>query len=314
MKMILRSLLVLVMVGAPTAWLFASDGGQSQDQLTVAHEELREAVGKIRAFHTAEGQFNVARDMMRELRRPRIGILLQSGASWHSADGEPGAVIQAVTPGSPAEDAGLLAGDVITRFNGERLAGDGDSGPEAWSIASEELIRRSRELEDGEEVILEYVRDGSKFDVTVVVRDMDPGPFLVRGFSQPHDSLVAGRLSEIPSYSGRTWSIPVGWLDMELVALNPGLGEYFGTEVGVLVVRGPEAEELGLESGDVIVSIGDREVKSPEHAMRILRSYEPDEEVFLDILRHGHEQTLSGTLPKSRFEFIGENGFFSFKE
>ena len=91
---------------------------------------------------------------------------------------------------------------------------------------------------------------------------------------------------------------------MELVALNPELGEYFGADNGVLVVRAPKKDDtLGLQSGDVILRIGDREVKSPEHAMRILRSYEPEEELTLHVIRRGRSETLAGTVPKSPIDF-----------
>jgi S1-C subfamily serine protease len=91
---------------------------------------------------------------------------------------------------------------------------------------------------------------------------------------------------------------------MELVEINPELGEYFGSDSGVLVVRGPERDEiLGLMSGDVILRIGEREVKNPEHVMRILRSYEPDEELSVDIIRHGRSQTLTGKVPETSFRF-----------
>mgnify|MGYP001814319113 FL=1 len=91
---------------------------------------------------------------------------------------------------------------------------------------------------------------------------------------------------------------------MELVEINPELGSYFGSDSGVLVVRGPEDDEtVGLASGDVILRIGDREVKNPEHAMRILRSYEPEEELSIDIIRHGRSETLTGTVPETSFGF-----------
>lgn len=51
----------------------------------------------------------------------------------------------------------------------------------------------------------------------------------------------------------------------QLAALNPSLGEYFGTEEGVLVmevVEGTPAQEWGLQAGDVIVRAGDQEVSS----------------------------------------------------
>ena len=108
------------------------------------------------------------------------------------------------------------------------------------------------------------------------------------------------------------WFLPRGWLDMELVEINPELGEYFGSKTGVLVVRGPEGDEtLGLQSGDVILTIGGREVKNPEHVMRIFRSYEPEEALTIDISRHGRSETLSGTVPETSFRFdyrIGSRG------
>jgi S1-C subfamily serine protease len=91
---------------------------------------------------------------------------------------------------------------------------------------------------------------------------------------------------------------------MELVALNPDLGEYFGADHGVLVVRAPKEDDtLGLQSGDVILGIGDRDIKSPEHAMRILRSYEPEEELLLHIIRRGRSETLTVTVPESTLNF-----------
>jgi S1-C subfamily serine protease len=91
---------------------------------------------------------------------------------------------------------------------------------------------------------------------------------------------------------------------MELVTLNPELGEYFGAERGVLVVRGPaENDILGLKSGDVILGIGGREVRSPEHAMRILRSFEPEEKLTVQIIRHRQSQTLTGKVPESPVDF-----------
>jgi S1-C subfamily serine protease len=80
----------------------------------------------------------------------------------------------------------------------------------------------------------------------------------------------------------------------ELVTLNPDLGEYFGTDEGVLVVSVPEESALSLEAGDVIISIGNRKVKSPSHAMRILRSYEADEEVTFEIMRKQRTTTVTG--------------------
>src|SRR2546426_3423039 len=48
--------------------------------------------------------------------RGRIGVIVDTKAN--DAGDKVGARIEGITPGGPAEKAGLKAGDVITRFNG----------------------------------------------------------------------------------------------------------------------------------------------------------------------------------------------------
>jgi S1-C subfamily serine protease len=81
------------------------------------------------------------------------------------------------------------------------------------------------------------------------------------------------------------------------VSLNPDLGEYFGTKEGVLVVKASADSSLPLKSGDVITSIGGRKPASPEHAMRILRSYEKGETVSLEIMRKQKRMTVAWKVP-----------------
>jgi len=62
--------------------------------------------------------------------RPRLGIDAediggQLGSFFGAPDGE-GILVRSVNSGSPAEKAGLKAGDVITSFNGERVRSLGD--------------------------------------------------------------------------------------------------------------------------------------------------------------------------------------------
>ena len=70
---------------------------------------------------------------------------------------------------------------------------------------------------------------------------------------------------------------------LQIVELTPVLGEYFGAEKGLLVIRAPDDEEIGLEEGDVIRMISGREFRDARQATRILRSYEPGEEVELEV-------------------------------
>jgi hypothetical protein len=44
--------------------------------------------------------------------------------------------------------------------------------------------------------------------------------------------------------------------------------------------------------------------RQPAHTIRILRSYESDEELVLNIVRHGRSQTLTGTVPEPGVELV----------
>ena len=84
---------------------------------------------------------------------------------------------------------------------------------------------------------------------------------------------------------------------MELTALTPQLGRYFGANHGVLVVRAPTHGVLKLEDGDVILSIGGRVPASSSQAIRILTSYDPGEKIRLVVLREHHRIDITATLP-----------------
>ena len=94
------------------------------------------------------------------------------------------------------------------------------------------------------------------------------------------------------------------WGDMELVELNEGLGRYFGTDSGLLVVSAPKSDAFKLQDGDVIQSIDGREPTSVGHALRILASYQAGEELELRIMRDKRRQTLSIEMPNDRTSFV----------
>jgi hypothetical protein len=87
------------------------------------------------------------------------------------------------------------------------------------------------------------------------------------------------------------------WGDLQLAELSPALGEYFGTSEGLLVVRAPKNTPIALQDGDVILEIGGRKPTSPEHAMRILGSFEPGETLRIGVMRHKKRETLEGKVP-----------------
>src|SRR5712671_6885687 len=89
--------------------------------------------------------------------RGRIGVIVDTKAD--AAGDKVGARIDGVTPGGPAEQAGLKVGDVITRFNGTALGGaKADSEDEDASGPGMKLIDLARKLEPGDTAQVEYRR------------------------------------------------------------------------------------------------------------------------------------------------------------
>jgi S1-C subfamily serine protease len=227
--------------------------------------------------------------------RGRIGVLVKTDAD--AQNDKIGARIEAVTPGGPAEKAGLKAGDIITRLNGTALGGvaaenDDESGP------GMKLIELARVLDPGDTVQVEYRRGSDSRKATLVADEVE-WHGMTTNIEIPR---MEGMLPRIEGWAPGQfeWSFGRPWGGIELVSLNPDLGEYFGVREGVLVVRAPEDSALALKGGDVILAIGGRKPTSPEHAMRILRSYDAGETVTIDVQRKQKRTTLSWKVPEER--------------
>jgi S1-C subfamily serine protease len=192
-----------------------------------------------------------------------------------------GVRVESVSPGGPAEEAGVKAGDVIVAIEAKPVT------------TGRELVRAMEAIEPGEKVQLGLKRDGKPVKLAVEARELD------RVFFAGTPALPG--LPAMPvmhEFEGDMHWLLGGWSDAELVTLTPDLGRYFGADKGVLVARAPGEASFGLEDGDVIVSIGGREPQSGTHAMRILRSYQPGESVELKILRDRRAQTLNAKVPE----------------
>ena len=235
-------------------------------------------------------------DLMRERmeKMSRRGFL---GVDLLDDDGKsPGAVLAGVTPGGPADKAGLRAGDVITSLNGTAIKAAGDD------TAADALVQYMHEnVKPGDNLKVGYSRDGKSATATVV-----PGSLRDFGFTvppmppMPPDPPVPA-MPAIPAMPAFNFMFGNGraWGDVQLVAMTAGLGQYFGTDRGLLVLHASKHSPLKLQDGDVIQQIGGRDPGTPPHAMRILGSYGPGESVKLDIMRKGKPVSISVTLPKA---------------
>jgi serine protease Do len=94
--------------------------------------------------------------------RGSIGILFQpsvSSAVERVYGAKNGIIIRSVTPGQPADKAGLKAGDVIVSINGRELK-DGD-----------DLVNDISARKPGSTAVIGYLRDGKSMSATVTIGD-----------------------------------------------------------------------------------------------------------------------------------------------
>lgn len=225
----------------------------------------------------------------------RLGVTVQIKANPETD--KYGARIQEVLDDSPAEKAGLKAGDIITRFNGTSLANvaseeDDQSGP------GNKLVELAQALDPGDSVRVEYRRDGQAKSTTVVAAEVESTMF--SGNFGPQEFKMLPRMEgpeggvwqmnpggDMPFFFGRN---SIGGLD--LVEMNSDLGEYFGTSEGLLLTSSPDDSASALKAGDVILSIDGRKPASVSQARRILGSYEAGETAKLEIMRKHQRITV----------------------
>jgi S1-C subfamily serine protease len=226
--------------------------------------------------------------------RPRIGVMIDARAD--SASDKIGARIKDVTPDGPAEKAGLKAGDIVTSFNGTTLGG-AKSDDEDESGPGQKLIDLARKLEAGDTVTVQYRRGNETRTARIIAEDM-----------KMSSRMWMPDMRDFPRMKMPDWGddgdlrvfINGGLPDLDMVDLNPDLGEYFGTKTGVLVVRTPSDSTLPLKAGDVILKIDGREPKSVSQAERILRSYDTGETAKLDVMRKQKRITVSWAVPERK--------------
>jgi len=207
-----------------------------------------------------------------------LGVQLEPAGSSPN-----GARVREVSPGGPAAEAGIHAGDVIVAVNGTTLKGE---------APTREVLRIMHDVKPDSRVTVRVLRDGKTRDFTLTARASPDSFARWHEFSDP--GLPA--LPALPELQG-AFMFHRPLMDMELATLTPRLGSYFGSDKGVLVVRAPTDGALKLQDGDVILAIDGRVPTSGSHATRILSSYQPGEKITLRLLRDHKALDVEATLP-----------------
>lgn len=196
-----------------------------------------------------------------EVKRGQIGVIVQdltpALADALGLEGRTGALVSDVMPGSPAEGAGIEAGDVVVAVDGTAVMGSAD------------LRTRLGLMVPGTEIALAVVRDGEEVERKVVLA--------ARPAAAVTPEVPASADEVIPALEG-----------VSLRAVETGAG-HDGAQPGVMVEMvdpASAAAAAGLLPGDVIAAANKREVRTPEDIARIAAEA-PGEPLLLRVFRGG---------------------------
>jgi len=207
-----------------------------------------------------------------------LGVQIQSVntriAEKYALKDEAGVLITKVEKESPAEKAGLKNNDVLLEYDGKILK-DADG-----------LIEQVQKSKPGDKVKLVILRDKDKKNITAVIGEKPKHMENNFNFSQ-----------NFPKGFPFTTHMNRAKIGVELIELNPELGEYFGspTKKGMLVKKVQKdspGDKAGIKPGDVIVGIGKESVEDLHDITSAMKDYKKGEKAELSIIRKGAEMKI----------------------
>ncbi len=167
-----------------------------------------------------------------------------------------GALVQAVEPGTPADKAGIEAGDIVTRFNGQAIEKPAD------------LSRQVAATKPGTKATVQVFRRGSYKDLTIHVASMDA---------------AVTKESREPSQPAKAAASVLG---LSVMDLTPDQRRELRQNAGVLVedAQGPAAR-AGLRPGDIILAVNNVQLGSTKDFESVLAKVDKDRPVSVLVRR-----------------------------
>ena len=231
-------------------------------------------------------------DQLREFGRTRrgwLGVKIQSVtddiAEGLQLEKARGALIASVTPGGPAAEGGVMAGDIVVNFNNRSI---------------EEMRRLPRIVADtavDTVVPVEVWRKGRKVALRVKVGELE---------AAEQKGLMASAPSDAPKPAAGDDSGSLSGIGVKLAALTGELRQKYeikGETRGVVVTEVREdslAAQRGLRAGDVIVEAGQEVVMKPTDInLRIQQAKEQNRRsILLLVDRQGDLRFVALNIPE----------------
>ncbi|MGP1397063.1 MAG: DegQ family serine endoprotease [Inquilinaceae bacterium] len=223
-------------IGINTA-IFSPSGGSVGIGFAIPSSLARSVVDQIVEFgRTRRGWLGV-----------RIQTVTDEIAESLGLSDTRGALVAGVTPGGPAEEAGIEAGDVIVEFDGREV----DEMRRLPRLVAETAVNK--------EVSVRLWRQGQSEQLVVVLGELE-------------EAEEDGLLAAVPDSEVDESALePLG---LSLAPINTEVRNQYNLAAdveGVVitdVLAGSSAEEKGLRPGEVIVEVGQEKVSSPSDVAR----------------------------------------------
>ena len=215
---------------------------------------------------------NMAKNVVDQLKnhgsvvRGWLGVMIQPVtpelAAQFKLDRPIGALIGEVSPNSPADKAGIKAGDVIVEFNGKEIS----------QVNSLPNLVAQTPVGSRAEVTL--YRKGTKKTLPVIIAKLD------------EEQQNATRERSEESSSAKQLGLAVQDLTPE-IASSLGITDKSGVLI-TDVVQGSPAADAGLRRGDLILEINQEAVRDVKSFLRAVKGIKGKAMIALFVKREGH--------------------------
>ncbi len=172
-----------------------------------------------------------------------------------------GALVARVEPGSPAEKAGVEAGDIITHFNATVIEKSGD------------LPRLVGNTKPGSKSTLTVLRKGSKRELAVVIAEMESEGLAKKEEKKPKQEQATNALGLV------------------VADLTDAQKRELKLDIGIVVeVAEGSAARAGLQPGDVIVRLNNTDIKDAKQFNALVAKLDAKKNALLLVRRGDSSQ------------------------